>query len=253
MILTNQQFDLLNRCIGGGPINEASIVIFGNELGTADGGTTEQTIKNFEIDWTKGPMIQTGEGFVSLNIGTPPASSTFLRFISRLALALRHKEDRFFDELTNTGKVLINNYITTELYRTDTAIINLKPLPQSTERHWDYENINEKEYHKQYNFGLKKRPSDTWSDLRLQSIKSGFELAKNSLILGSGNKQNKKAFLETIFPSIKFEEISLSDKNQIYAAKNPKVILSNYYDYRNGIKLSGLKEIYHFILSNNLY
>jgi len=252
MILSNEQLSLLVRCIGGGPINTAKILIFGNELGTSEGGNTERTIAHFEKNWTTDKILQIGSGFSSLNIGIPPVNSIFLQFISRMALAIRHHDDRFLKTLTPAGKAFVNDYIMHELYRTDTAIINLRPLPQSTERHWNYENINEKDYYKQYNFTLRNKPSDTWSDIRSQILKEGFELAKNSLILGAGDKNNKRAFFKYIFPNIKFEEITLNLQTQIYISHQPKIILSNYYDNRNGIRLIGLGDIFKYISYNKL-
>jgi hypothetical protein len=251
MILTTEQLQLLTTCIGGGPLNKASIVIFGNELGTAEGKDTNRTIQNFERDWA-GDKIVTDPGFATLNIGTPPVNSTFLQFIARLVLGLNDNNDRYFEKLEPIAKVLVNNYIMNRLYKFETAIINLRPLPQSTERHWDYENISEKDYYKQYNFTLRNRPSDPWSDLRVKAIKSGFDLAKNAIILGSGDKNNKRAFFELIYPDIEFRTITLNLNTQVYVAKNPNIILSNYYDNRNGIRLSGLFDIYQYIKNENL-
>ena len=252
MILTLDQIRLLTKCVGGGPINKASIVIFGNELGTAEGGNVERSIEKFEHDWTTGERIILNTGFVSLNIGTPPVNSTFLQFISRLALAIRHKDSRFLETLTPSGKAFVNDYIMHELDRTETAIINLRPLPQSTERHWHYLNVGEKDYYKQYNFTLRRKPYDSYSHLRVRAIKAGFDLAKNALILGAGDKNNKRAFFQHIYPDIKFEEIELNEKLKIYVSKYPKIILSNYYDNRNGIRLSGLQEIYKYIIDNKI-
>jgi len=252
MILTTEQLKLLTRCVGGGPIDKASIVVFGNELGTAEAGTTEATINKFTQDWTTNPVLTVGEGFVPLKIGILPVNSTFLQCISRMALAIRHKEDRFFDSLTYEGRAFLNNYILNELYRTDTAVINLRPLPQSTEKHWDYSNISENDYHSLYNFMLRRPLDSFWKDMRVSILREAFEMAKNSLILGSGDKHNKRAFFELIFKDIKFEEVILENDLQIYVSKTPKIILSNYYSSYNGLGLDGLKKIYHFIRDNYL-
>lgn len=253
MILTNEQISLLFRCVGGGPIDRASIVVFGNELGTAEGaGNTQATIETFQRDWTSKPVMQVGEGFVTTSIGSLPVNSIFLQFISRMALAIRHKEERFFDQLTLEGRAFLNNFIMNELYRTDTAIINLRPLPRTSENHWDYENIEEKGYNNLFNFTSRRSHESSWKNLRLSAMKNAFDLCKNSLILGSGDKHNKKAFLETIYNGVKFEYITLNNGTQVYVSKSPKIILSNYYSSYNGLGLSGLKEIYNYITKNNM-
>jgi hypothetical protein len=245
MILTTEKQKFLSSCIGSGPLDKASYVLFGNELGTASGKTPERTIEKFENDW-KENVLKIGDGFSSLHIDTPPVNSTFLQFFSRLVLALKYNDERFLGELSFKGKTFLYNFIVNELYRYDTAVINLRPYPQSTERTWEYTNINEKEYYKSYNFSLRRSSSDSLRDCRFEILKNAFELAKNSLILGSGDKHNKKAFLEKIYPKIKLETVKL-ETIEIYFSEYPKIILSNYYDNRNGIKIKGLQEIYKFI------
>jgi hypothetical protein len=253
MILTSRQKYILNQCLGGGPLDRASVLIFGNELGTLETGNLETTINKFISDWESGRKFHAGIGFLTLNIGSPPVNSTFLQFIARLMLALNHKDERFFDKLTDEGKVFLNNYIMNELFKTDTAIINLRPLPQSTERHWGYEDIDEKEYYKMFNFMLSRSSSNPWRNLRVQNMKKAFEIAfsKKCLVLGIGDKNNKKAFFEKEM-KVEFESKMLNEDVEVYVSFNPKIILSNYYDNRNGIRLSGLKEIYNFILENKM-
>jgi len=253
MILTNGQMKLLFRCIGGGPIDKAKIVIFGNELGTAEGaGSTEATIESFKRTWSSNPVLKVGAGFVPTITGNLPVSSIFLQCISRLALAIRYKDDRFFDELTGEGRAFLNKYILEELYRTETSVINLKPLPQSTERHWNYENIDESRYRNMFNFTLYRSQESPWKTLRLSILKAAFEMTKKALILGSGDKHNKKAFLQLMYEDIRFETIVLENNIQIYVSKNPKIILSNYYSPYTGLGLNGMKILYHYIEKSNM-
>ena len=253
MILTNGQMKLLFRCVGGGPIDKAKILIFGNELGTAEGGgSTEKTIESFKRDWTSHPVLNIGPGFVPLHIGTLPVNSVFLQCISRLALAIRYKDDRFFDSLTGEGRAFLNKYILEELYRTETAVINLKPLPQSTERHWDYENINESRYQSMFNFTLYNSPDSPWKRLRLSIMKEAFKIAQNALILGSGDRHNKKAFLQLMYENVKFENVKLKNDIQLYVSQKPRIILSNYYSPYTGLGLDGLKILYHYMVEKNI-
>ena len=256
MILTKEQALWLHRCVATGPIDKAKVVIFGNEWGTGAGaGSTERSINRFIDEFKTRKLLKVSENFFSIiEISPPPVNSTFLQFISRLMLALKYKDERFLGALTTEGWTVLNNYIMNSLYRDDTGIINMKPLPQTTERVWDYQNINESEYSNMYNFKVK-YPTykyNNYREFRLRGIKSAFDMAKNALILGSGDKYNKMAFLQMLYPDIKFSEHKLNEDLMIYFSKFPKIIISNYYDNRSGIKLSGLKEIYHFILKNSL-
>ena len=253
MILTNDQMDLLFRCVGGGPIDNAKILVFGNELGTAQGNSsTEATIKSFIKDWTLHSVRNVGPGFVTTHIGTLPVSSVFLQCISRMALAIRHKDNRFFDSLTGEGKVFLNKYILEELYRTETAVINLKPLPQSNERHWDYENINESRYHSLFNFTLLESPDSSWKQLRLKAMKEAFKLAENSLILGAGDRHNKKEFLKLMYEGVQFETVKLTDKIQLYVSQKPRIVLSSYYSPYTGLGLNGLKVLYNYMAEKKI-
>jgi hypothetical protein len=249
MILTSEQILAFHKFIGFGNITTASIVIFGNEFGTAT-RSTQACISYFMNEFETKKRFNIGEGFSLIEMDPPPVSSTFLQFISRLMLALKHSDDRFFSDLTFQGKIVLNNYIMNSLYRENSAIINLRPLPQPTEQHWTYSNINEGEYHSKYNFALRNHTSDELKNMRLRILKEAFNLiAKESLVLGSGDKENKKAFFKIIYPTIQFHETKLSDL-KIYYSNNPRIILSNYFDNRT-IGLSGLKQLYHFILDFN--
>lgn len=253
MILTTEQAKILFRCVGGGPVDKAKILIFGNELGTAEGGgNTETTVKKFISDWSSYPVLNVGEGFVPQHMGQLPVNSVFLQCISRMALAIRYKEDRFFDPLSGEGKALLNKYILEELYRTDTAVINLKPLPQSTERHWDYQNVDENRYHRMFNFTLYRSQDNPWKQFRVSILKEAFKINKNSLILGAGDRHNKKAFFETIYPDIVFETVTLENNIQLYVSKTPRIIISKYYSPYTGLGLDGLKILYHYIFDKKL-
>jgi len=252
MTLTDQQLDVLFRCVGGGPIDRASLVFFGNELGTAETGNTETSVLKFVHDWTTGPKIRVGEGFVTLGTGAMPVSSVFLRLASRMALAIKHKDDRFLGTLSGEGKAFLNAYIAEELYRTGTACVDLRPLPQSTEECWEYGNVDRKAYQKMFNFRLKKQAGGKWRDLRVSALKAAFEAARGALVLGCGERHNKRAFFETTFPGTKFEDVRLGDGTEMHVSRSPRIVLSNFYSHRNGVKLSGLRSIYQYLSEERL-
>ena len=139
------------------------------------------------------------------------------------------------------------------LYRENSAIINLRPLPQPTENHWDYENVNENNYKNLYNFKIRYNGNNKFREFRLKILKQAFDMGKNALILSAGDKHNKKAFFEQIYPAIEFKILNLNDIVEVYFSDHPKIIISNYYDNRSGVGLRGLRQIYRFILNNNLF
>jgi len=248
MILTNEQILGLHRHIGYGPIDKAHFIFFGNEPGINISKGIENSIHSLMEKYKTRKLLTIGQGFSVLEIDDPPVSSTFLQFISRFMLALRYKDDRFFESLSKEGISFLNNYIINELNRTETALINLRPFPQSTERNWHYSNVVEQEYQKLFNFTLISSHDNIYKTIRLSIMNKAFEMVKNSFIIGIGDKDNKRTFLNLMYPEIKFSEILLDGNLKIYFSKKPNIILSNYWDTRN-IGLSGLKQIYNFINS----
>ena len=166
-------------------------------------------------------------------------------------LALKHNDDRFFDELTIQGKTVLNDYIMNHLYREDSAMINLKGLPQSTENHWNYDNIDNIEYHSSYNFMHRNHTNNKFRDMRVSILKKAFTLIKkDAIILSTGDAKNKKAFFQIIYPTIKFHENTLSETYKIYYSYTPKIIISNYLDNRT-IGLKNLSLLFDFIVDFN--
>lgn len=250
MIMTPDILMWLHRSIGQGPINDSSLIIFGNEFGSARGhGSTEDSINQFINEFKTRKLLKINEGFTVLDIDQPPVTSSFLQFVSRLSLALQHNDDRFFGELSSEGKAFLNDYIMNKLYRKNEAVINFRPLLQPTENHWPYENISESAYYKLYNFTLKNNITNKYKEIRVKILKEAFNMIKkDAIILGSGDKENKRAFFETIYPEIKFSEKKLNDTYKIYYSSNTnkKIILSNYFDNRT-LGLDNLRDLYYFI------
>ena len=179
-----------------------------------------------------------------------PTTSEFARYISRLALALEHKDKRYLGDLTTVGKVAINEHICKPVSEKNIALINLRPLPRPTQDTWVYSNVNEKEYNKEWNFRLKSHKMTPNGESRLWGLRD-FITGTNGVVIGVGDKENKKAFLEKAMRwDDKFELHSAHlDTHSIYFNPKYKIILSNYFNSRNGIKLVGLKDLYKFITS----
>jgi len=71
---------------------------------------------------------------------------------------------------------------------------------------------------------------------------------KKGVVIGVGEKENKKAFFQKMFPDEEFFKTDL-DTHTIYFNPTHKIVLSNYFNNRNGIKLECLKDLYKFLNS----
>jgi len=245
IVINKLDYSVLNSYIGQGK-PDASLVFFGNEPGTSGKNITE-TIEHLKNN----SYHQVGTGFLLKESYTHPTTSDFARFISRLCLGLKYKDERWFNELSPLGKIAINEHILKPISEKNICLINLRPLPRPTESTWTYSNIDKKDYLRKYNFTLKKHYSDKDKEDRLNIFKTFFSINTKSLIIGIGDKENKKRFFEYIYPDIKFHEADLNHISIYFNIKH-KIILSNYFNNRNGIKIKGLKDLYHFITSRKL-
>lgn len=241
MILTTEQYKILASYIGYGVMNKPLICFFGNESGTG-GMTTDTYIPKFIKDlqtWDK--YVFKGGGFVLSAIHDLPVSSIFLQFIGRLMLAIEHKDENWFGSLSTSGISFLNNYIINRFNKENTCVFNLRPLPRPTERIWPYENIDERHYINSYNFKLKRPVTDEFKEIRMNAFKNGFVQIGDALIIGIGDKENKKLFFENLF------KCSFLLFENMYICKDPNIILCNYFDNKHGIGLLGLQKLYRYI------
>jgi len=242
--ISKKEYSLLNKYIGQGRIN-ASLVFFGNEPGTA-ALSIPDTLKFLE----KIEKVPVDKGFLIETSYAKPTTSDFVRFISRLTLSLKHNDERFVGDLTKQGEVFINEHICIPNQEKDICLINLRPLPRPTQDTWVYSNINDKDYLRKWNFMLKGHYSDNDKEERLKILETFF-LNRTGLVIGVGEKENKKKFFEKIYPSIEFHKAHL-DHHSIYFNIPQKIILSDYFNNRNGIKVIGLLDLYRFITSRKI-
>ena len=240
----SQEYHILNTYLGQGRL-DASLVFFGNEPGTSGSGVKDT------IEYLKeAEKFNISNGYLIETTYSTPISSEFTRFISRLTLALKNKELRFLGELSQPGKVKINEHVCKPNVEKDICLVNLRPLPRPTQDTWDYPNINKKGYLKSFNYTLKRHSSDYIDCFRADALQKFFHRT-DALIIGVGEKKNKRAFFEKQYPFVKFHTANL-DHTTIYFNLKEKIILCDYFNTRNGVKLSGLTDIYNFIISRKL-
>ena len=242
--ISKEEYSLLNRYIGQGWFTD-SLVFFGNEPGTSGFGVKD-TIEHLETC----PKSPVSTGFL---IGEPyshPTTSDFARFIARLSLGIEYKDEKWFGDLSATGQVVINDHIMKPQDRRRHTLINLRPLPRPTQDTLYYSNINKKDYLRLWNFGLKGHYSDPEKEERLKIFRNFFA-QRTGIVIAVGEKENKKRFFQTIYPPLEFHTAHL-DSHTIYFNTHYKIVLSDYFNNRNGIKLEGLKDLYKFITSRKL-
>jgi hypothetical protein len=264
MKLSKEQYELLNAYIGQGNFTSAHYVFFGNEFGLSESATILTYLTRIKSYILKNNIYVLNDkwenGFMLTEADCAPVKSIFIQFISRLILALESNNDKWFNKLSIEDKLILNYYIEKRLNREDECIINLRPLPRSTERVWPYDNISQKDYIKTYNFLLKNGLSeslrihcDQKSTLvnhlgftRTEILQKLFKNLDNKILIGIGDKRNKRKFIESIYPDIIFKE-----QNKMFISHKPKIILSDYFDNKNGIGLEGLHNVFKIIKKLN--
>ena len=242
---------LLYRYLGQGTCDK-KIIILGNEPGLAGvNDLPDMILKIRNGSVTKGYEIGKHVPFQLSESFSHPTTSEFARFGSRLELAVTYNDPRFIGELSEQGKIAINNHIFKPISEKNSSLLNLRPLPRPTQDTWIYSNINRKEYNKEWNFGLKRHNMTPEGMERVEGIVRFIQNVTDGIILGVGEKENKKLFFKKFFPNDEFWKINL-DSHSIYYNSKRKIILSDYFNSRNGIKLQGLKELYDFLISRKL-
>jgi len=262
--ISKEDKDMLYQYIGiGWP--DAKMIILGNEPGLAsrDLSFTLDKIRKISgsgsgLAWGGGVFSDVRMAYTINEAYANPTTSEFARFITRLSLAIEHKDERFLGELSIAGKAKINDYIYRPLRERNVALLNLRPLPRPTEDTWIYKGIDKKEYNKEWNFRLKRHQMTDRGKERMWGIRdfTRWETRNNldNIVIGVGDKENKKAFYEKVFhyeDDFEFHKANL-DSHSIYFNLKHKIILSDYFNSRNGIKLRGLRELYNFLLSRKL-
>ena len=242
--ISNEEYSLLNRYIGQGKPN-TPIIFFGNEPGTSHVGVKD-TIEHLKHD----DRYDVSTGFMLKESYAHPTTSDFARFIARLCIGLKYEDDRWFYSLTNLGKITLNEHISSPLSLKDYSLVNLRPLPRPTQDTWDYSNIDKKDYLRKWNFTLKRHYSDSHKEERISVLKTFFD-KRTGLVIGIGEKENKRKFFEYLYPEIEFFKADL-DNHSIYFSISSNIILSDYFNNRNGIKTIGLKDLYDFMISRKL-
>lgn len=258
--ISDEEKTLLYNYLGQGT-NDKKLIIFGNEPGLAgveDLSEMINSIRKIEKVYWRNKQTDPEEQspFLLQESFTHPTTSEFARFVTRLELAVTYRDSRFLNELSKEGNAAINKYIFNPISEKNSSLINLKPLPRSTQDDWIYTNIDRKEYNREWNFTLKKHYISIEGINRVNAIKRFINhpvrYKKGSIVLGVGEKENKKVFFNNLFKEYEdFSKIDL-ESHSIYYHSTLDIILCDYFNSRNGIKLKGLQELYKFLVYTSL-
>lgn len=235
MILTKKDKEIFYKLIGHGNPFFAQFIFFGNEHGLANTNINDYLIK-LKYNLNNNKIIYVKDHYLWDITNKVPQTSIYIKFISLLLLSLETNSEEWFKPLNQAQKIQLNNFIKEE-YSRKVCTINLRPLPRSSEANWIYENIDKKSYLKEFNFKLKSL--DNSNSKRIKILLEILTL--DTIKIGVGDKKNKEQFFK------KSLNINFESYNNFLINKEHKIILSDYFDYRSGIKLKGLYELYLLI------
>jgi len=251
--LDANKLNVFNSYLGQGNFKKASLVFFGNESGTSNNRTADDIYNHIVREMLDNKVINFKGAFTLRKPECTPLNSVYIQFMARFLLALENNDEKWFKKLSKKNKLELNKYIKNKLNRNYSCNINLRPLPRSTERHWDYK-INEKQYLKSFNFTSKNISINQYNSNRLTYLINIFKYLfdKGTPIISIGDMKNKKSFFELFF-NINLIELSLNKSYKIYYNLDYKLLLTNYWDNKNGLGLKGLHKIYKFIKDEKIF
>ncbi|MEK4372369.1 MULTISPECIES: hypothetical protein [Paenibacillus] len=281
--LSKAEYDILLSYIGCGDILNADILVFGNEEGTGGYTVTENVkartrlittdessdVRNYCIEannWREGFYYPDFEGLFTgyeKKHSKGFTKGVFNAAIARLCLAHeRNSQSNWFEGSPNTDEFcVIKEYIGDKLYKPktegiQTALIDWRPLPRSTERKW-YPNeygavaLSPEDKPNQGNpylaafnkpkgrFKPQKYSTSSFSDfkedtnLRARIIKNALTKSRAQILLGIGGAAGfKKDALELMFGKNLFSSIPFScdmrnSKGQLQKAFKAEISLDN--------------------------
>lgn len=264
MKISNEQLKKLNYFCGSGDFPNANIIFFGNEEGLG-GKKLKEVIENRcnlydnknTIKLSNNKNIYYRKDWES---DKKAINSSMLQFQARILLFLNNPKGNWFVKKGDDPDIFeqIKEYQRSQLYREcnnykfKSALIDLRPLPRFVEKCWPYENVNECQYLKAFQFNIESGIGDKllhFRNERAQIIKNLFDTSKKiNVIVGIGDKKTKRNLFEKSY-NAKFLEIIEGKCFQSQIQLNGQIInifLSNFFDYQV-LGLKNLEKLAHLI------
>jgi len=255
-ILTESQIDALCHHPGYGIGSEANEkvrhIIIGNESGIGNADSIEEFLQSH---------LEESKEIVEIDHQKKRINSPFLHFISRITSALEYKPGNWFapkDQCDVYEQIVFESF-----YSESTHLVDIRPLPRPNESVWPYEGIDEKFYLQGFrNMKSKDVPIQNLIDRKVEALQKQISSYPNlEVIIAPGAARMKKKFLENVFPRIQFETHSietpirkltyLSAEHYIDGRK-VKIIVTAFFDSKNGIGYEGLRQLFELISENKL-
>ncbi len=239
--------------IGNEHPNQVKTIVIGNESGTG-GRETEDYVNRLFNHISDEPS--------SIKDKSPQRKSPFLQFINRLRLYSEAKDAKWFSykhELSSSdyerilGESCLSN---SETHSTNFHLLDIRPLPRPRENSpLPYDGLDPQKYLKAFNtFDVNHTTYGSWVEKRREKLLAKIDSFDSlSTIIAAGNISMKMAFISGLYPEVQFTLHTLSSGKPCYIAevtsknKKIKLIVTQFFDNQNGIKLQGLKEVAELI------
>ena len=183
-------------------------------------------------------------------------NSPFLHFISRITRALENKQGNWFapkDQCDVYDQIVYESF-----YSESTHLVDIRPLPRPNESVWPYEGIDEKLYLQGFRkMSSKDEAIQNLITKKIEALREQILFYKNlEVIIAPGAATMKRKFLENLFPGIQFEthtietqirKLTYFSAIQIIEGRRVKIMITAFFDSKNGIGYEGLRRLYELI------
>lgn len=237
---------------------KVELLIIGNESGTNGEKSESDFIEN-----------RIGANVVIAKGKKPTPVSPMLQFVNRLRLFISEEpSDKWFNKKADTDPEDYKRIVSKDFLGDNVHLMDIRPFPRATEANWNYANISCEDYLKAFDvFNIHAPwPLGDYVSNRQKVLKNKIEeFANLKYIVAPGAPGMKINFLKMTFPQIAFEEKTGNSiiktkkgekRNTYYLAtstigsRKVKIVVSNFFNNQNGIRLSGLNEVSQLLLTD---
>ena len=222
-------------------------IIIGNESGIGNANSIDEFLQDH---------LRESEEIIKETQPQKRINSPFLHFISRLTRALENKSGKWFEPKNQCD--VYDQIVYESFYSESTHLVDIRPLPRPNESVWPYEGIDEKLYLQGFrNMSSKDEAIQNLIDKKIEALRKQISSYSNlEVIIAPGAAPMKRIFLENLYPGIQFEshlvKTSIRDltyfvANQHINGRKVKIVVTAFFDSKNGIGYEGLRRLYELI------
>ena len=233
--------------IGTKSAEKVKQLIIGNESGIGNANSIDEFLQDHLGDSEE--IIEEMQPQKRIN-------SPFLHFISRITRALENKQGNWFapkDQCDVYDQIVYESF-----YSESTHLVDIRPLPRPNESVWPYEAIDEKLYLQGFRkMSSKDEAIQNLITKKIEALREQISFYKNlEVIIAPGAAPMKRIFLESLFPGIQFEthlvktsirDLTYFTANHHINGQNVKILVTAFFDSKNGIGYEGLRQLYELI------